>query len=108
MMWPSLYAAVAVLAAITVFLLAEWFRMPGEPAPDNPGRYAVVAGLLWPVVVLAIAQCGVVAMVAARLRRSGRPVRAVSPRRGVQPSNRCEAAGALACGDVRADLGFRR
>ena len=89
MLWMSVYAAVAVVAAIAVFLLAEWLRMPGGPAPDNPARYAVIAGLLWPVVVLGIAQWGLIAMVAARPRRSVRPVpAAVSPRRDLQPSAR--------------------
>jgi len=69
-MWMSLYAAVALVAAIAVFLLAEWLRMPGVSGSDNPGRYAVVAGLLWPVMVLGIAQWGLIAMVAARLGRS--------------------------------------
>jgi hypothetical protein len=88
MMWRSLYAAVAVIAALAVFLLAEWSRMPGVPAPDNPGRYALLAGLLWPVLVLGIAQWGLIAMVASRLRRTARPVPAVSPRRDLQPSAR--------------------
>ncbi len=87
-MWMSVYAAVAVVAAIAVFLLADWLRMPGGPAPDEPGRYAVVAGLLWPVLVLGIAQWGLIAMVAARLRRRARPVHAVSPRIALQPSAR--------------------
>ena len=81
----SLYAAVAVVAAIAVFLLAEWLRIPGVPAPGNPGRYAVVAGLLWPVLVLGIAQWALVAMVATRLRPSARPVHAVSTRKVPQP-----------------------
>jgi hypothetical protein len=97
MLWMSVYAAAAVVAAIAVLLLAEWLRMPGGSAPDNPGRYAIIAGLLWPVMVLGIAQWCLIAMVAARLRRSARPVpavsvrpvpAAVSPRRDLQPSAR--------------------
>ena len=87
-MWMSLYAAVALVAAIAVFLLAEWLRMPAVSGSDNPGRYAVVAGLLWPVMVLGIAQWGLIAMVVARLRRSARPVHAVSTPGVPQPSAR--------------------
>ena len=88
MTWMSLYATGVVVAAIAVFLLAGWLRVPGAPAPDNTGRYALAAGLLWPVLVLGIAQWGLIAMVAARLRRRARPVHAVSPRRDLQPSAR--------------------
>lgn len=73
-MWISLYAGVTVVAAIAVFLLAEWLRTPSDPAPDNAGRYALiaVAALLWPVLVVGLAQWGLIAMVASRLRRSAR------------------------------------
>jgi hypothetical protein len=103
MMWMSLYAAVAVIAAIAVSLLAERLRMPGVPAPDNPARYAVFAGLLWPVLILGIAQWGVIAMVASWLRRSARPVHAVSTRpvhavstRGASPVDSPLRTGLLA------------
>lgn len=86
MMWMSVYAAAGVTAAIAVFLAAQWLRTPGVPAPDNPGRYAILAGLLWPVVLLGIAQWGLIAMVAARLRRTAPPVTVASPRRVPQPT----------------------
>ncbi len=88
MMWMSVYAVAGVAAAIAVFLAAEWLRMPGVPAPDNPGRYAIAAGLIWPILLLGIAQWGLIAMVAARMRRSARPVSVATPQRVPQPTAR--------------------
>ena len=56
MLWMYSYAAVAVVAAIAVFLLAEWVRSPHVPAPEHAGFYAAIAGLLWPVVIVGIAR----------------------------------------------------
>lgn len=84
----GLYAAVAVVAAVAVFLLAEWLRLPGVPAPDNPARYALVAGLLWPVLLVGVAQWAMIAAVASRMRRVAPPVRAVATRGIPQPTAR--------------------
>lgn len=53
------YLALSTLCAVAVFLFAEWIREPGVRAPDHPGRIAVVTGLLWPVVLIGMAQCAV-------------------------------------------------
>lgn len=63
MFWIAIYAALATVAAVAVHLLAEWHRDPGVPAPDRPGLCAVAAGLLWPLLVLGIAQWGLVVAV---------------------------------------------
>lgn len=74
------YLAVATIASVTVFLVAEWFREPGAPAPDHPGRIALIAGLLWPMLLLGLAQCVLVAAVHDKLGR--RPVSTMSIRPG--------------------------
>lgn len=56
----TLYLIVATMASAAIFLFAEWIREPGVPAPDHPGRIAVIAGLLWPLVVIGLAQCALV------------------------------------------------
>lgn len=56
------YLAVAVITAVAAFLIAEWTRQPGARAADHPGRAAMAAGLLWPVVLVGVAQCAVVVM----------------------------------------------
>ena len=88
MLWMYSYAAVAVVAAIAVFLLAEWVRSPHVPAPEHAGFYAAIAGLLWPVVIVGIAQWGLIAAVASRLRRTARPVEAASAQRVLQAAAR--------------------
>ena len=72
MLWMTLYAALSIVVAIAVFLLAEWVRTPGAPASDCPGRCAIVAGFFWPVLVLGIAQWGLIVAVQAWLCGSAR------------------------------------
>ncbi|MFM9034146.1 MAG: hypothetical protein ACKOQ4_07635 [Mycobacterium sp.] len=76
------YLAVALLCAAAVFLFAEWSREPGIAAPDNPGVLALVAGLLWPILVIGIAQLAGIAAARARIRARtgpGTPARVGSP-----------------------------
>lgn len=87
-MGMGLYAAVAIVAAVAIFLLAEWLRMPGVPAPDNPALLAIVAGLLWPVLLVGAAQWAVIAGVASRMRRTAPAVRVVSAPGIPQPTSR--------------------
>lgn len=70
MFWVGAYAVVAVLAAAGIFLLTESRRQPGVAAPDRPGLCAVIAGLLWPVLVLGIAEWGLIAAIQYRLCRT--------------------------------------
>ena len=70
MVWIAVYSAPAILAAAAIFLVAEWNRVPGVPAPESPGRYAVVAGFIWPVLIVGVAQWGLIAAVQTRMRRS--------------------------------------
>ena len=59
-MWFGLYLAAAFVVGAAHFLLAEFRRSPGHPAPQHPGLYAVAAGLLWPVLLVAAAQYGLI------------------------------------------------
>lgn len=61
MTWIVLYGAVAVAAAALTFVAADWFREPGTPAADHPGRIALLTGLLWPVVMIGLAQWAAIA-----------------------------------------------
>lgn len=70
MSWITLYGVVAVAVAIAAFLTAEWVREPGTAAPDTPGVLAVVTGVLWPVILLGVAQWGLIAVLHARIRHS--------------------------------------
>lgn len=65
------YLIIASTVAVAVFLLGEWMREPGSRAADHPGRVALVAGLLWPVVAIGLAQCALVMLAANRW--GGRP-----------------------------------
>jgi hypothetical protein len=66
------YAGVALTVTVAMFLASEWMREPGSPAPDNPGLFAVTAGLLWPILLIAVVQCALYSTVLARLRARDR------------------------------------
>lgn len=66
-MWLGLYFATAFVVGVAVFVLAEFHRAPGTPAPRWPGVGAVAAGLLWPVLLMGAAQCWLVVAVGRRL-----------------------------------------
>lgn len=67
------YLTVAMITAATVFLIAEWVRQPGTRVPDHPGIVALAAGLLWPVILLGLAQCGLMLMAHSRWGRRPAP-----------------------------------
>ena len=76
----ALYLTVAMIAAVAMFLFAEWTREPGLQASDHPGRVALLVGLVWPVILIGLAQCALV--VAAGNRWGGRRVPAMRMRVG--------------------------
>ena len=68
------YVVVAVIVAAAAFLMSEWIRVPGGPAPDRLGLVALLAGLLWPVLAVGLAQWAMVAALHRKLRREAAPV----------------------------------
>jgi predicted membrane protein len=68
----ALYAGVAVVCAVAAFLVAEWSRVPGMPAPGHPGVLALVAGLLWPVLIIGLAQFAAIVAAQACVRAAAR------------------------------------
>lgn len=66
------YAVVAWTVAVGVFLAGEWVRAPGSPAPDSPGLFAIAAGVLWPLLVVAGVQWALYSAVISRLRARDR------------------------------------
>lgn len=81
MVWMAFYAALSLVAAVALFLFAEWNRDSRIPAPDGPGRYALLGGALWPVLLVGAAQWGLIIAAQSRLRRStrGAGTKAVEP-----------------------------
>lgn len=73
MIWFSLYAATALVIGAALFVLAEFRRAPGIPAPRRPAIGALVAGVLWPVLLIGAAQCGLILAVCHRLGRAAAP-----------------------------------
>lgn len=66
------YASVAIIVAGGLFVWAGWVRERDAPGPDQPGWTALAAGVLWPVLVLALVQLAVL-MIAAGYFRSAFP-----------------------------------
>ena len=50
--------------AVIALLVAEWVLKPGAPAPEHPGFFAALAGLLWPAVIIGLVQWGLIAAAA--------------------------------------------
>lgn len=64
----ALYLGVATIFAVAAFLASEWIRLPGAPAPERTGLLAIVAGLLWPVLTIGLAQWCLLAAVHRKAR----------------------------------------
>lgn len=77
--WFALYTAAALVVGAALFVFAEFNRRPDTPAPQRPGLCAIAGGFLWPVLVLGVAQLG---LLSALRRRAVPPVD--SPTRVVQ------------------------
>ena len=75
MNWLGLYIATALVVGVVLFVLAEFQRVPGTPPPRYPGICAFVAGLLWPLLLVAAAQGGLLFGVQRHLSRPSGPVR---------------------------------
>lgn len=51
MFW-TLYGVMAVVSAAGSFVAAQWIRDSNIPAPTRPGLVSLLAGILWPVVLV--------------------------------------------------------
>jgi hypothetical protein len=69
-MWITLYVAPAVVLAAAAWLMSQRVQSC-EPVSDVArGFWAIVAGALWPVVLLGVAQLLAVRFVARRMARA--------------------------------------
>lgn len=60
MFWYGMYLLVAAAAAIAIFLAACWFREEHVAAPDRSGMTSVLAGMLWPVLLVGLSELALV------------------------------------------------
>ena len=69
------YFSVAVTVGGSVFVAAEWVRIGTADPPDDPGLTCLFAGVLWPVLILGVAELGVLwaCGLLGALGRKGRP-----------------------------------
>ena len=70
MAWFGAYIVVAALAAISILLAANWFRHQHVAAPEHSGATAVLAGLLWPALLIGIAELAVICCAGRRVRQA--------------------------------------
>lgn len=70
MVWLGFYVATAIVVALAVFLGAEYLRRPETPAPQHPGVCAAAAGVLWPVLLVGVAQWALIAAIGQHLGRT--------------------------------------
>lgn len=79
MFWVVTYIAIAIIVALTVFVGSNWCRQEDTAAPDHSGLASAVAGLLWPAILLGIAE---LALICLATRATGvRPALATVPPR---------------------------
>lgn len=70
MIWLATYSATAVIVGAALFVFAEFLRRPGTPASPRPGLWATAGGLLWPVLVIGVAQWWLLVALGRRLART--------------------------------------
>ncbi|WP_167096804.1 hypothetical protein [Mycobacterium sp. DL592] len=76
-MWIALYLAVAIVAAAVTWHASHRFQSLDAPSEAVRAAAALVAGALWPVVVVGVLQLQALRYVARRLRT--RRVQAAEP-----------------------------
>ena len=67
-MWMNLYAVSAVIGAVVTWLVSPHFQSSDPPSDAARGFWSVVAGVLWPVIVVGVVQLVAVRYVVQRLR----------------------------------------
>lgn len=70
MTWYSFYAVAGFAVGTTLFVIAALGWGPDTPAPKYPGLLAVAVGLLWPVLLIAAVQFGLLVAVRRPLGRT--------------------------------------
>ncbi len=73
-MWMNLYAVSAVIVAVVTWLVSPRFQSSDPPSDAVRGFWSVVAGALWPAIVVGSVQLVAVRYVVQRLRSE--PVKA--------------------------------
>ncbi len=76
--WTAFYLVIALAVAVAAHMFAERFRAPGDPAPQHPAALAALAGLLWPAVVIGMAQWGLIAAIASAKHPANPPRQALT------------------------------
>lgn len=56
------YAGVATVVGVALYVLATFNRAPEQPPPNSLALCAITAGLVWPVLVIGVAQGGLLAV----------------------------------------------
>lgn len=67
-MWIDLYALIAVVIAIAAWLISQRFLSYDPPGDITRGFWSIIAGALWPLVIVGVAQALLIRYVARRLR----------------------------------------
>ncbi len=62
MIWVCAYFAIAAVVATAVFVASNWLRQEHIAAPDHSGITSAVAGLLWPALLLGIAELALICL----------------------------------------------
>lgn len=78
-MWIDLYAVIATSIAVAAWLVSQRLQSYDPPSDVVRGFWSIIAGALWPLVIVGVAQALLVRYVARRLRGAPTPELELSP-----------------------------
>lgn len=70
MAWFGAYIVIAGLVALSIFVASDWFRQRDVAAPAHSGATSLLAGLLWPALLIGIVELAVVCCAGQRFRQA--------------------------------------
>ncbi|MCI4674293.1 hypothetical protein [Candidatus Mycolicibacterium alkanivorans] len=76
-MWITLYLITAVVVAFLTWHMSHHLQSFDGPTDEARAFWSIVAGAIWPIVLVGVAQMLVVHLITARLRRA--PAAPVEP-----------------------------
>jgi ABC-type dipeptide/oligopeptide/nickel transport system permease component len=81
MLWLGIYLMVAIAVMPMVFVAGQWFATgSSDSSAEHPAATAALAGMLWPVLILGLAELLLVSRTTHRIGDEAEPNRLMSER----------------------------
>lgn len=69
-MWITVYLTTAVVVAFLTWHLSHYIESTERPTDGSRGLWSIVAGAIWPVILLSLAQMLAIHLLTRRLRQA--------------------------------------